>query len=364
MRIAMPRTYYAHWGAYSGINQVLKYIDPRTYQIRERLVGDNDDDFPLKDPALRARLRQFVQRRGMEWYKLSDLAAEGWLVGQWATGRADIIHYAEGEHTAQFLPRLAVIPAALRPKIMVTYHQPPSLLETLVDPAVIKYFDHIIVMSPDQATFLARHTDPAKISVVLHGIDTDYFRPADERRPKPTFRCITVGYWQRDYDALEAVARMMAEHEDVAFDIVTSHDTSFSELPNVTIHRKISDAELLQRYQEADLLLLPLHQATANNALLEGLGCGLPIISTALSSVRAYAPGEEALLIERNDPRQIVAGILQLKADPGLRERMAQASRRRALELDWRAVAPRYERLYDQLYHRNARVVEGATRVS
>jgi glycosyltransferase involved in cell wall biosynthesis len=55
----------------------------------------------------------------------------------------------------------------------------------------------------------------------------------------------------------------------------------------------IDDAALLELYHNSDLLFLPLLAATANNALLEAMATGLPMLVSDLPACRAYA-GESA----------------------------------------------------------------------
>jgi glycosyltransferase involved in cell wall biosynthesis len=76
------------------------------------------------------------------------------------------------------------------------------------------------------------------------------------------------------------------------------------------------------------------------------MACGLPVVSTDLVSVKAYAPSKDAILIKDNEPRQFVDAILHLVQDKYERQAMAIAARKRAEELDWRNVVMQYEDLY------------------
>ena len=349
MRIQMLRTLYPHWGAHSGINQMVRYFDQEKYQVHTRVVSDSDADFPFKNPTMRAGLRRYVQKSGMQWYQLSDLTAECWTLGRWLAWKVDIVHYLDGEHSAQYLPRLSVLPGNLRPKMIGMYHQPPELLDALIDKTVIHYLDAIIVMAPEQASYFEKLIDPERIHVILHGVDTDFFKPAETLNTSKVFRCITVGNYLRDYNAVRGVAERLRHRPDIEFHIVSSNAAAVAGLPNVVIHSGIDDHQLRRLYQQSDVLFLPLQQATANNALLEGIACGLPVISTLLHSVKTYVPGEEALLFERNDPQDLAHALLGLADNPDLRYQMARAARRRACELDWRCIASQYTRIYDQL---------------
>jgi glycosyltransferase involved in cell wall biosynthesis len=119
----------------------------------------------------------------------------------------------------------------------------------------------------------------------------------------------------------------------------------------VLVHRDIDDQALRRTYQQADVLFLPLLDATANNALLEGMACGLPVVSTDLPAVRAYVGDGGALLVPAGSVDGYAQALLALQADPARRRALAQGARRRAEELDWSVVAQSYADLYRELLH-------------
>ena len=348
--ILLLRTRYPHWGAQSGINQVLRHIQPGRFAIDERIVEDSDEQFPIKNERVRTILRWAVQSRGMQWYRLSDLAAEIEVYRRSRRGGVDIVHFLDGEHSAQFFPGFQK--RWPRPKVVATYHQPPERLDTVIIRKVVSRLDYVLLVSPDQVSYFKDLIAPDRIHVILHGIDTDFFRPGREPRREGKFRCLTVGHCLRDFKAVGKVAEALKHHPGIEFHVVTHRDTGLEELSNVTLHRHLSDAQLLARYQDSDLLFLPLIQSTANNALLEGVACGLPVVSTLLPSVKAYLPGGEALLVEENHPDDLSAAILGLYQDPERRTLMSESARKRALQLDWRNIAPEYEAFYSEIARR------------
>jgi glycosyltransferase involved in cell wall biosynthesis len=355
INIHLIRTCYRHWGAYSGINQFLKHIDQDNYNVEIRLVSDSDEDFSVQNRAVRDWLRDAVQKHGMQWYKLSDLAAEIEVFLQCLYRKIDIIHYLDGEHSAQFLPRLPKQLGKVRPKMVATYHQSAEMLDSLIIKDVIARLDCVTVVSPEQVSYFRQFVAPGKIRLILHGIDTDYFRPGSKPKEKGSFKCMTVGYWLRDFKAVRQVAERLAPYKEIEFHVVVSkltgpRLTGLEDLANVTLYRDhVDDARLLEQYQQSDILFLPLVQSTANNSLLEGIACGLPVVSTCLPSVKVYLPGKEAILIKDNDPRQLADAILHLVRNPGVRQKMGREARKRAEELDWRKIAPRFEAIYSKL---------------
>ena len=349
IRLRLLRTRYPHWGRSTGTDQFLRYLPTQRYRADVRMVNDGDEDFPFTALALRAPLRHLVQRKGMAWYKLSDLAAELRAGIAAAAGRIDLLHYLDGEHSAQYLPRVGRLLSRGRTRVIATYHQPAALLAGLTRRDVVRRLDAAILVSETQRPFFEGLLPRDRVVVIPHGVDAEIFRPLVGSKDEGVFRCITVGHYLRDYEAVRAVAERLRHDPGVRFDIVSPRDTGLEDLPNVTHHRGVSDAALVELYQRAHLLLLPLQDATANNALLEGTACGLPVLSTRLEAVRIYVPGDEAILLERNDPDAMCEAIDRLRQDPADRARRAVLARARAETLAWPALAPRFDRLYTEV---------------
>ncbi|MBI5029975.1 MAG: glycosyltransferase family 4 protein [Chloroflexi bacterium] len=355
MNIHLIRTLYPHWGAHTGFNSFRKHIDSEQYQIQEYLTPDGDGDFFIRNRAAREMLRPWVQRNKMPFYKLADLTAEMRALQQCWAGNVDIVHYLDGEHSAQYLPLLFRRDKKSRPKIVANFHQPAALLPSLVDQRVISKLDAVVLISPAQVAFFEPLLSPEKITVALSGIETDYFKPSNKPKSASPFKCITVGHWLRDFETVRQVARQVESCREIEFHVIVSgrsgpQQTGLENNPNIILQREhIDDNALLKCYQAADLLFLPLTDATANNALLEAMACGLPILATHLPSIQTYAPEQDAILIQGNDPERFAEAILYLTQQPEMRSRMGQASRARAEELNWRNIAPLYQSVYAKL---------------
>lgn len=348
-RITIVRTWYPHWGAYSGIHQYLKHLNRRKYRPATVLVHENDSQFPIRNNRLRNWLRYRCQKHDMAWYNLSDLRAEFSIFTSCIFERPDIVHYLDGEHAAQWIPRLSSLPPRIRPAFVVSYHQPPDVMEYAVRKQTIGRFDHVIAVAPEQVDFLHRFTSPTNVSLILHGIDTDFFHPSPKTITTDRIKCLSVGHNYRDYATIRQVAMKLQANRRIEFHIVSAKATGLEGFPNAVLHNDIDDVGLLKLYQEADILFLPLLKATANNALLEGIACGLPVISTALPSVKAYVPGSEAILIDTNNPSHYADAVLALSEDTQRRRQMGRLARQRAEQLSWQNITVEYEALYAKL---------------
>jgi glycosyltransferase involved in cell wall biosynthesis len=206
-----------------------------------------------------------------------------------------------------------------------------------------------MVMSPTQEEFFRNWLPPERVRTFLHGVETDFFKPSAAEFPRSTFRCVTVGHWLRDWPAIGAVMDRLRADPTLEFHVVTNRETGLEGRERVVMHRGVSDEALLRLYQTSDLLLLPLTSATANNSLLEGLACGLPVVSTDIPAVRAYVGEGPAALVAGNRADALAEAIVAIREDDGRRAAMGRAARARAEALSWRKRTAVLVEIYEEL---------------
>jgi glycosyltransferase involved in cell wall biosynthesis len=341
IRIRFEHTRYPHLSAHSGYTQFVRHLDPQRFRMLLHGASDSDADLAWLLP-LWPLLRPLIRCGRMPWYKLSDLSAEILALTSCLAGRTDIVHFLDGDHSPLFLPRLVALAGLSKARTIVTFHQPPQLARGLIKENLLRWFDQIVLVSPSQLPFFLEYVPEDRLHVILHGIDIEFFHPPESRRVDRNFRCITVGHHLRDWSVLRQIAAALHE---IRFDVVTGAETGLDRLPNVHIHRGIDDGDLAELYRTADLLLLPLTDSTANNALLEGMASGLPVVATDLPAVRAYLP-EGAVLVPENSIDRFITALQSLQGDVALRRAMSRSARARAEELAWPRLVPEYEALY------------------
>ena len=119
--------------------------------------------------------------------------------------------------------------------------------------------------------------------------------------------------------------------------------------PNYTVRSGISEAELVDLYRAATLLVMPLHDTTANNAVLEGLACGLPLVASDVGAIRDYVNSKCAALVRPHDARCMAEAILDLLDAPAERQKMAEQARTQALKFAWPTVMQELGRVYAKI---------------
>ena len=104
------------------------------------------------------------------------------------------------------------------------------------------------------------------------------------------------------------------------------------------------DRRLEQLYRAATVFALPTsHPEGFPTVILEAMGAGLPVVTTAVRGAADHlVAGENALFVEPRDPAGLAAAISRLLADPELRDAMGRANRTKVREFAPEPVAHEY----------------------
>jgi glycosyltransferase involved in cell wall biosynthesis len=300
-------------------------------------VPSGDNHFPLSNAKLRLYVGEIIRKCSAKAYDLNNLVAEIVALREWWSRGFDLLHYLDGEHSLQLLPftfrKLSFL--RTRPPIVATFHQPPTKLSS--------------VLNPEQKSYFEQYLPESKVSLILHGINVDHYRPGSGQKGEGKLKCITVGSWLRDYECVLEVARSLVSNPNIEFHVVSAELAEQDVPENVHVHCRLEDAELVRMYQDSSVLFIPLRDSTANNVILEGIACGLPVVVSDLPGVKAYVPGDEAILVKDNSREKFASALLGLQQNRKRLADMALCARQRALELSWRKIVSQVESVYSGL---------------
>jgi starch synthase len=102
------------------------------------------------------------------------------------------------------------------------------------------------------------------------------------------------------------------------------------------VDRYVNDREVLWRYlAAADIATLPSRREGFPVAVVEAMACGLPVVAAdAMGVVDALGQAREAagIVVPREDPRGLAAGLGRLMADDALARTLGERGRRRVEE--------------------------------
>ena len=333
---------YAHHSPHSGYSRLAEYgVGEYGGQVL-RIAK------PLPRTIIRERILWRLSR-GTPGYDRAAMAAE--LNVAWRAVREPdhIFHFLYGETTYHYAGLLDNVRGS---RMVATFHQPPDgIREAVQIDWHIRRLSAAICVGRTQQDYLSGILDPERVIFAPLGVDTDYFVPPASFDARDSDLCLCVGENYRDFPTLRGVIELVSYLRPRTRFVVVLSPRSFPLLgshPNLTLLSGVSEADLRQLYQSAALMVLPMHDTTANNAVLESMACGLPLVASDVGAIRDYANDEHAILVRPGNARAMADAILGALDEPRHRQRLAANARRQALTLSWaevvKCVRPAYSR--------------------
>lgn len=182
---------------------------------------------------------------------------------------------------------------------------------------------------------------PEKIFINRPAVDVEIFRRKEPYTMHQPVKIISVGrlVFQKGFLlGILAVAELKKKFEDFTWTIVGDgpereqllfHINALGLNDHVILAGKKIRDELVQFYEESDLLLLPSVSEGIANVILEAMAMELPVISTINGGVEEVVKHEvNGILIPNYDFQLVACGLHQLCTDFEMRKRLGQAGRK------------------------------------
>jgi glycosyltransferase involved in cell wall biosynthesis len=118
--------------------------------------------------------------------------------------------------------------------------------------------------------------------------------------------------------------------------------------PNVVILESWPHQAVMEAWRRCSIALTPsIWPEPFGIVAIEAMSSGRPVIASDIGGLRDIViDGETGLRVPPGNDGALCQAIERLLADPGLRERLGQAGRRRAAEFQASAIVPRIEQVY------------------
>jgi glycogen(starch) synthase len=203
--------------------------------------------------------------------------------------------------------------------------------------------------------------------LILNGADLRRFSPPQDGSrpetgygPKMIFACRQLFPRKGIRFLIQAVARLRPRHADIRL-VVAGDGFERPDLESLTRELGVDDIttflgwvanrDLPPYYRSCAVSVIPSLEEGFGIPAAEAMGCGAPVVASDAGGLpEVVQDGVTGFVVPKGDAAALADAIDKLLLDPGLRQRMAIASRTRALQLfDWERTAERLEALYERL---------------
>lgn len=299
-----------HHATHSGYEQLVKYLPEA--EIIEFKRGHAKSMFK----HIIERVTRFITCS--KWYQWDSFQFEKILFSICLKRKETVYaHFLYGDTSIGWIP---YIKNYLNLHLTITVHTCPSDMdEVFQKPKLLKAVDAIILLGSNQKAFFLNHgIAEEKLHLIPHGVDNNFFKPAEKKEDfngQRPFKIIMVGAWRRNFALYQKVIKAFESDDSVIFEIITHEHNHhlFDNFSNAKMRSGLKDEALLEMYQTADLLLLGLEDAVANNVLLEAMSTKLPVLAENIGAIPEYITEDEGYFFAKNDVEACKRKINEIK---------------------------------------------------
>ncbi|MEU9581473.1 D-inositol-3-phosphate glycosyltransferase [Streptomyces chilikensis] len=240
--------------------------------------------------------------------------------------------------------------------------------------------DRLIANTPEEANALhgLYGAAPHRTDVVMPGVDTRTFHPADGRRaararlglPQEAYVPLFAGRVQ-PLKGPDVLVRAMAEllraspelRRRLLVPVIGGLSGSGTRVPGelrelsarlglldvMRFERAVPQRELADWYRAADVLVVPSRSESFGLVALEAQACGTPVLAAAVGGLPAVVrDGETGLLINGHEPNDYARRLLWFAQHPASAAGMGVAAAQHAQRMSWHAAAQRTLEVYER----------------
>jgi glycosyltransferase involved in cell wall biosynthesis len=276
----------------------------------------------------------------LRWHTVQSLRARGQLVRALREWPADWVHIHSHSISFAMTPMMHSQPIALSVDTTVrdwwempAWRSPQSHAPFVIAPSqalerrTLTRARLVLACTPWAQRAVLREAPRAHCVVHHPGIDLERYRPAP-RRERERERVLFVGGRFREKggeDLLAALGEDLGER--VELDVVTP--ASVCERPGVRVHRlRAGDPELLDLFQQADVVCLPTYADSNPWTVLEGMACGSAVVSTRVGGIPDMLDhGRAGVVTHYGDRRSLREALLGLLGNAERRREIANRAR-------------------------------------
>ena len=179
---------------------------------------------------------------------------------------------------------------------------------------------------PDNFMFFLGNTDPKKNTPNVLKAFADF-----NKKSKTKFKLVMLDY---EENALKTILNDIGSPE-------TRND--------IHLTGYVVNTDLPAIINQCKVFLYPSLRESFGIPILEGMACGVPVITSNTSSMPEIA-GDAAAIVDPFKPEEILAAIERILEDENFRNELCEKGIERAKLFSWKNMAAKYLELYEEVY--------------
>jgi glycosyltransferase involved in cell wall biosynthesis len=184
--------------------------------------------------------------------------------------------------------------------------------------------------------------DPARVSVVPHGVDHSVFFPGEVAREPFVLYPARVWPHKNHPRLLTAFAKLRRERPDLELVLTGGGTEAFAGTTGVIARGAVGQAELVDLYRRAACVVFPSLYEGFGAPPLEAMACGTPVAASHAASLPEVC-GDAAVLFDPADPEKIAEGVFEALERS---DELTALGLARAATFTWEAAAGEHVEVY------------------
>lgn len=223
----------------------------------------------------------------------------------------------------------------------------------------------LVAVSQDAAELYAPLAGSSALTVIPAGVDTTIFEPPAQTRGEAgsPVEILAVGYLVKR-KAIDVLVRATSELVKAGLPVhlrivgdgpqrpnLESLVHQLDLVPFVSFAGRISHESIVQEYQRSDIFCSTSMHESFGAVGLEAMSCGLPVVATPTGAFQELLGQHDiGTLVNFGAVDELASALANLVRNHPLRQSLGHLAREVVVQkYDWRSIADRYVRVYEQV---------------
>jgi D-inositol-3-phosphate glycosyltransferase len=236
-------------------------------------------------------------------------------------------------------------------EILKTIRQDKARVE--IEEEIIRSCDLVVSPTHQEAAAIRSMYPESRVVVVPHGVDTAKFSPS----PNGQRNILFVGRIDPIKGLHLLIEALRILRQDISLTVVGGHakgarnsagvETYAADLP-VEFVGQVRHSDLRAYYDKSAILVVPSYYESFGLVGLEAMASARPVVGFNHTGLQETVGDDAGILVDMGS-RNLARAIDLLMNDQGLRQRLGQQGRAKALNYDWMKVAHVYMGIYEKV---------------